>query len=229
MVFKRKNKFTRRRKTFRRRPARISRFSMVNRAKKQFMPPTYYTKHVYADYEDVSAAGIQTYKYRVNGLFDPYAPVGGTQPYGFDQLTAMYSRYCVYGIAYKVHFLSTDTTSGNSQMVGIRFSPNTTVVTNLKQMIEDRRSQIRPLTSTDGSRGVQTFKGYMAVNTIFGLTKNRYMGEQNYHGTITADAPVQAYLHVMGAPVIGANSEFYHIVELQYYVKWYQPVTTASS
>lgn len=46
-----------------------------------------------------------------NSIVDPGQSVASTAPYGFDQLSALYKRYCVYGSSIEVRF---DTASGGT-------------------------------------------------------------------------------------------------------------------
>lgn len=48
--------------------------------------------------------------YRANGIFDPYVPVGGHQPLGFDQWMAVYDHWVVNSSRIKVTFTYRDET-----------------------------------------------------------------------------------------------------------------------
>lgn len=54
---------------------------------------------------------IQTF--RLNSVFDPFEPLGGTQPTYFDQLATVYSRYIVNGAKITVSFSRSTTTAAN--------------------------------------------------------------------------------------------------------------------
>ena len=54
---------------------------------------------------------------RANGLFDPYVPVGGHQPYSFDQYMEFYNRYTVLGSKITVTF-----SAGTQMTVGINLT-----------------------------------------------------------------------------------------------------------
>lgn len=45
------------------------------------------------------------YQFRLNSLFDPDFTGTGHQPYGFDQLTAIYSRYRVYAVTFDISLI----------------------------------------------------------------------------------------------------------------------------
>lgn len=62
------------------------------------LPETFHAKHKYVDtLTPVSGVAIigNEFSYALNGMWDPYTPAGGHQPYGFDQLAAMYNAYVV--------------------------------------------------------------------------------------------------------------------------------------
>ncbi len=54
----------------------------------------HYLRYV-SRYSVTVGLGVSTWKFRANGLYDPDVAVGGHQPYGFDQLMALYTDWVV--------------------------------------------------------------------------------------------------------------------------------------
>lgn len=71
------------------------------------LPETFRAQHKYVDQltftSGVALVGA-TFQYGLNCMYDPYIPAGGHQPYGFDQLAAMYSSYVVTSCHVQVTF-----------------------------------------------------------------------------------------------------------------------------
>lgn len=65
----------------------------------QVLPIVQFKKMRYADTATLSINNAFTAqkKYSLNGLYDPDITGGGHQPLGFDQMMALYNKYCVLG------------------------------------------------------------------------------------------------------------------------------------
>jgi hypothetical protein len=76
---------------------KVQRRISVPRSPNQLVPERFRTTLTYVDYTTLDpAAGVfSTVVYSPSSLFDPYVPVGGHQPMGFDQLAALYAHYVV--------------------------------------------------------------------------------------------------------------------------------------
>lgn len=57
--------------------------------------------------------------FNCNGLYDPYYPVGGHQPYGFDQFMAIYNHYSVQRATIRCTFQRAPVNSASPCIVGI--------------------------------------------------------------------------------------------------------------
>lgn len=70
-----------------------------------------------------AAAGATTTSaiYVCNGLYDPYYPVGGHQPYGFDQYMAIYNHYSVIKSNIRVIFQQQNDSQNFPGVVGINY------------------------------------------------------------------------------------------------------------
>lgn len=83
------------RRRYRRNMPRINKFHTG-------LPPSIIMKHVYVDNYKLDNTGTTsaaaTQQFRLNSLYDPDLTSTGHQPYYYDQIQALYSEYCVYGV-----------------------------------------------------------------------------------------------------------------------------------
>lgn len=68
-----------------------------------------------------AAGGLSAGIASLNSGFDPTGGLGSGQPLGWDQMTALYNKYCVIAWSVKIEWCTTDNT--NPTMVG--FTPTT--------------------------------------------------------------------------------------------------------
>lgn len=109
--YRRKRSGRRRRRIYRKRPvATLQPYSVVRKLK---------TAVIYS--HNPAAGNINVYQLKLNSAYDPTGDIGATQPLGFDQMTALYSRYCVVSYGFHAKAVSADNT--NAIVVG--FTPKT--------------------------------------------------------------------------------------------------------
>lgn len=61
--------------------------------------------------------------FNLNSGFDPTGAAGSGQPLGWDQMTALYNKYCVISWSVKIEFCTTDNAAATATVVG--FTPTT--------------------------------------------------------------------------------------------------------
>lgn len=81
---------------------------------------------VTASYAASSGSYIASMIYKCNSLYDPYYPVGGHQPYGFDQYMAIYNHYSVIKSNIKVTFQQHNDSVNMPGVVGINYDDDGT-------------------------------------------------------------------------------------------------------
>lgn len=74
------------------------------------------------------AGAISVTKQNLNSCFDPTGEAGSGQPLGWDQMTALYNKYCVVAWSVKFEWVSTDNT--NALIVGFTPTTSSTALTN---------------------------------------------------------------------------------------------------
>lgn len=113
-----------------------------------------------------------SYVFRGNSVYDPDYTGLGVQPYGYDQMSAIYNRYYVYASKIKVypHFVGMDTPNSCRSVRWIVFPWCTASPTYTE--FEDLTSQMRPykaLTMNDPSDQKQNMTLYQSSKKMFRL------------------------------------------------------------
>lgn len=85
------------------------------------VPPVHYCRLTYSDSHVLtSSSGLESKTYRINSLFDPEAATGGQQPNGFDELSALYGKYVVFGARITALFLPSSNDNSAVQFLALR-------------------------------------------------------------------------------------------------------------
>lgn len=170
------------------------------------------------------------YVLNLNGLFDPDLTGGTHQPYGFDQLAALYSRYAVTDCLVELEAVvpaglnwagsicilaQTDATF--SGLTGLALS----------DVIEKQGATILNLAAT----GIPA-KSSMMVNLprLLGLNREEYMGQDRFSGSSTANPASPAYLRMALANYTNVTSNTCAVVlRLAFRSEWYDRIPLAAS
>jgi len=145
--------------------------------------------------------------YRLNSLYDPYFPVGGHQPYGFDQLTGIYARYQVN----KTHVEITFSDPSSDGLVVACFAKNlndanTLVNATISAAMERPTVWCKPLNNT-GSQVVSFRKSYDLAESI-GMSKLQYeCSWPNTSALVSADPTQVVYFMLAAANARGGSSQ----------------------
>jgi len=142
-----------------------------------------------------SSAGV-TYVFRLNSLYDPDLTGTGHQPYQYDQLTAIYSRYLVKSAFVDLTF-SDPTADG--LWVGWCIQPDSDgespTTLQLYDILERPNWRCMPLNNT----GAQTVTAKMRIPLaqVFGISPSQYMNSfLNYGAAYNANPTSAALLKV---------------------------------
>jgi len=189
---------------YRRRPKGKGRRRFMPRRKKQTttlrntglgpVPDRYLTTLKYAEAVTVSAAGLASYKWRLNSLFDPNLTGVGHQPYGFDQLcgpagTALYNRYRVISCKY---VLTCTSDAANIAFGVLPANESLTLINNVSEMRENPKAQYKVFTQGGPA---QMLTGTVSLPKLIGRTKSQYMADDNYQATYAANPAELAILN----------------------------------
>lgn len=169
-------------------------------------------------------------KFLLNAIFDTNATGGGHQPYGYDQMAALYSKYLVHKTSVNV---IAQTVSGSGAMAlgfSVQSSSNTTDLAGeaLSDVIEKSMNSVMFLDCTGATR---MKKFAFQMHTVEGITKSQYNDDlANYGALVTANPILSPILRIAlsdnsGASAITLNTS----IILQFEVEFYDRLTLAAS
>lgn len=151
---------------------------------------------------DPGVGGIPvSYVFSLNGLYDPNITGIGHQPLGFDQLMTMYDHYTVIGARARVNFINNDDTTAQTVVLQIKDTASTSA--DLSNVIENGMNRYTLLGKSGSGSSNKTLTMNFSTSKFF--TKKALIGDDEYRGTVAANPKEQAYLHVMVAPITGAD------------------------
>jgi len=129
-------------------------------------------------------------RFRLNSAYDFDLTGSGEQPYQYDSLTAVYTKYLVKGVLIDLTFVDptadglwvgysihTDTTN-NDQPQGLT----------LGDVMSRPGFRCMPLNNT--GEQLVTIKEYIPIHSVFGLTKNQYESLTDVYGAAYNASPV---------------------------------------
>jgi hypothetical protein len=160
------------------------------------MPSQFRTKLGFCDHTslDVSTANLAAQQaFRLNSLYDPDYSGTGTQPTGFDELMAIYTRYRVLTAKVKVMVMS----SLSSPIVEFACYPSISAtpvsVTSPNRLVPIRYANFTVLGHSQPLATVEETVFSMA--DMFGVTRQAILDEQSYTGNASTNPSSAAYLH----------------------------------
>lgn len=192
-------------------------FKMLPRSK-ILMPKQFYTKLVYYYHENNTiVGGVDTYQWRGNSVYDPDYEAGGGQPAGFDQLSALYSQYCVFAAKLEMTVQSLDTVP---TFIGLhaRYS-DTTVPTTNEKFIENPECRYMWVAPQGSPGDKKTIKYFRTAKKMFNCKNIR--DEQNYSSAITTNPANQWFFVVRMANTDAGNMAIITDTRIVYYVVFY--------
>lgn len=154
------------------------------------------------------AAGVAGYYvFSANGLYDPNVTSTGHQPYGFDQLMAMYNHYTVVGSKCTVNLCSAQ----NIPMyAGILLRPDNVADNSLSGVLMEQPGNKMRLIGYGGSTGAQGNAQTMSCkfSTRKYFTKNRGAIIEDFllRGDAGSNPLEQAFYHIMLAPLFQGDN-----------------------
>lgn len=158
--------------------------------------------------------------YRGNSLFDPDLTGTGGQPYLYDQWSAFYNNYRVYGS--KVRFDISGNGGGgfNGARFGLTPSTQSTVLSSVELYHETPRTKYRSMKMGAVAVGQGSVVHYISTRKAVGLN-NKAEFDNDFSATVGANPAQQWYWHVWcytsDQNTIAANGN----VILTYYVEFY--------
>lgn len=192
-------------------------------------PNTMWTQHRYSDQllliaDNTTGRTGTGLAYRLNSLFDPYFPVGGHQPLGFDQLTPVYQVYCVYKVDVQVRVTEAFGSGGKAFCVaGIKPSTSTYTVGTLKaaQELQEQPNN----TIIDASEGV-TWNTTLWVADVEGRPRSQIFNDDSYVAAVSANPILTPFIEfacgTYGEPAMESSSVRV-MVSFVFHTRWSNP------
>ncbi len=173
------------------------------------------------------------FTFNLGSLFEPRS--GGHQPFGFDQMAALYARYKVHKVRIEVETATNvaGSTSGQAvQVIGI-FPPgsaqttlNVTTALSMGENFNVSTKVIHPQAVLP-----TRFVSELDIATIAGLTKKEFEANiEDYSALVSASPTRFPFLEVNLAPNTAASGiYFYSSVTLTFVAEFWQRISLAAS
>lgn len=177
---------------------------------------------------DAPAAGIASIVMRANDLYQPASSGATHQPYGFDNLTAMFDRWTVIGSKIKVQWHTKTTSSVAPAHTGILLSDNGTTASssaNVNHLLESYlTSSVLPVglvgAPNNSTTEIKMFKNFSAKRFF----KNKSVSNQQFQGSSTASPDERAYFEIFAAAMDSNNpGVLYGLITIDYVAVFTEP------
>ena len=204
------------RKKFRRRGLPLRSIGRYSRSDMSGVPSKMFVKLRYAQLLTSTAAGVNDQDFRLNSLFDPDAEGAGQQPQGFDELSALYTRYRVYACKTRVTYVNND-----SDTVEVITLPSTgaTDYSDIQDALTAPRAKSTTLTATGGSKDRVIHSHYVNIKKSEGWDGN----VQDLSAGVTASPSLLWYLHCITAQADASAVNVDMKIEMTFYCKFFDP------
>jgi len=194
-----KKKFRNKKKNYKRRARRYGRKRIATsiRTRTSALPDTYYTKLNYSELGALNYGGAgaaATYQFRMNSLYDADYTGGGHQPYGFDQLAALYNKYRVYGCKWVVTWSNQSSTYWFDVCTFMR--PTADLPTTIQDCLELPYVKRGVLAPVGSSHCTIVQKGYGSINKLYGIGKQQLRIDDIYSSLVNTNPSSTPYLNI---------------------------------
>lgn len=175
--------------------------------------------------------GIATAKlFVVNGMYDPDFSGVGHQPMGFDQMCALYNRWCVYGCAYEVELTNIDQAEQQNVVVGAHVNLSSSTATDAMVYIENPETKWTIMESLKATKSTCKMTGYIDIGKVYGRSKNAIVTEDDFWGDASTNPTNKVYLHLFSAGLNGVDPDnVIGVIRLTYYALFDQYNLAAQS
>lgn len=184
----------------------------------QPLPARFITKHKYSTPFTLNALNSYQYKFNLNSLYDPDYTGVGHQPYGRDQLAALYNRYRVIKTSWVINGIQTDSPGTN---IRLACQPSNDIVSygNISAMCEAPRTRF----IVQGAQGapLKILKGFSHLPTLCGRTTAEYMADDRYQADVNTSPPEYCMLNVMGSTLTDGSATINCDITLEFTVEWF--------
>jgi len=188
-----------------------------------------FVKLKYTSTYDHIAATSNILIMRGNGIYDPEAATGGSQPLGFDEWAGFYQNYRVRASKIKCSYVVDPAAGAVSPAVQICVLPNVAGTTYTSQLASQQRfarSKFVPSSCVT----TQVLKSYCKTSSIFGVTKRSVADQDNFGAPVTTTPSNQWYWNFTAYSLDGSTAvDAWLQAEITYYVEFFNPKILAQS
>jgi len=164
--------------------------------------------------------------YRVNNAYEPIN--GGHQPYGWDQMAALYRYYKVVGCVMRFTTMNSQSTNAILFVRQVPVNENATMEATHVNFVAERPGTHNVCHQPGGGRP-ESLTLRINIPQQLGISPEQFRADvSQYSAAVTAAPSRYAYVQV-GCAGAATTSFLSCLVELEYTVQYWQRVTQASS
>ncbi len=203
----------------------------VQRNRFQFLDPEMLITFKYTDEIDigtVAGTGVSIQQFRLNSLFDPDLTNAGHQPYGFDQMAALYNRYRVLWTKWKFVV----TTGSSIPLRCVCVPTNDVLATTITNLASFNHACEIPMAKTYTYGGLTcpavNMRGSIRLHTLAGVTPREYTDDR-FSALVSANPTEILLLTAAYYNPGGTAASIIAVYELEYRVVLSDPVQLVQS
>lgn len=181
-----------------------------------------------------TTAGVNDYYvWAGNSLFDPNVTGGGTQPFGFDQWAAIYTRYLVYASQATVEACITSTASVDTYTFKILLVPFslTTALSSLSEDVVSQMPHAKSKTCSVYNEGQgNMLSSYISTARVYGVSPAYVEMDDTYGATMAANpSRLWGWWVKVNTMAEGGSTTYNVRMKIRYYCKLLQPDLSTGS
>lgn len=176
----------------------------INRSLQPFAQ-RYVAKLKYSEVRVVSGpvgGGLVQYNYRLNSINDPNLTGGGHQPYGHDELAALYNRYRVFRVDYAISALNSDGSINYSVVAAMPANEQVATFAGVADIMESPRTKF--ITQAPNA-ALKVLKGSIFLPSLTGRTAAAYLADDRYQAEFFSNPLESLILNVMAGTITGTS------------------------
>lgn len=151
----------------------------------------------------------------INSAYDPSGALGATQPRWFDQISAIYQYYNVYGARVSVTFSGSEK-SGEVAIAGYDVS----APASMREIDEREDGLTRVINDKTSSPSIMTLKKYFNFPKMMGISNKAYINSEDYNALVTADPANKIYFQAYFQAYGGQTGSMTVKIHITFYCKF---------
>lgn len=153
------------------------------------------SKFTYSEYPIINnlLAGVASYVFRANSIYDPNFTGVGTTAYGVTQMAQLYDRYRVLRTKVKIDFTCTAGSVGGE--VYVVLSNNNTLGTSVGNFQGQRFVWRKPIGPPSGNN-IQTCEVSFPIHKIYGVPRIQVRNEDDFASVMGNNPNNAVYVHI---------------------------------